>query len=271
MSKVFKLGVVGDPIEHSLSPFIHSRFSRQTNINIEYLPFKVAHDDFLNFINDFFKDGAARGLNITLPHKKQASVIDGTISKEARYINAVNTIVKDDKKIFLYSTDGDGFLNDVKHKGFLLNEKRVLIIGAGAAAESILYKVAHSKTKNITLFNRTEEKAEKLSRKYSQFSSIDSFISQEHEYDIVINASSAGLTGKFSPINELITSENTIFYDLNYSLAETPFCKWAKENSRNVYDGAGMLVNQAAHSYKMWFGVFPDIDPVLKDIEAMRE
>ena len=78
---------------------------------------------------------------------------------------------------------------------------------------------------------QTEEKAEKLSRKYSQFSSIDSFISQEHEYDIVINASSAGLTGKFSPINELITSENTIFYDLNYSLAETPFCKWAKENS----------------------------------------
>ena len=271
MSKVFKLGVVGDPIEHSLSPFIHSKFSRQTNINIDYLPFKVAHDDFLNFTNDFFKDGASRGLNITLPHKKQASIIDGTISKEARYINAVNTIVKDDKKIFLYSTDGDGFLNDVKHKGFLLNEKRVLIIGAGAAAESILYKVAHSKTKNITLINRTEEKAEKLSRKYSQFTSIDSFISQEHEYDVVINASSAGLTGEFIPINELITSENAIFYDLNYSLVETPFCKWAKENSRNVYDGAGMLVNQAAHSYKMWFGVFPDIDPVLEDIEAMRE
>ena len=92
-----------------------------------------------------------------------------------------------------------------------------------------------------------------------------------YKRQIVINASSAGLTGKFSPINELITSENAIFYDLNYSLAETPFCKWAKENSGNVYDGAGMLVNQAAHSYKMWFGVLTDIDPVLKDIEAMRE
>ena len=271
MSKVFKLGVVGDPIEHSLSPFIHSRFSRQTNINIEYLPFKISHEDFQNFIKDFFKDNASKGLNITLPHKKEASSIDGTISKEAQYINAVNTIVKDDKKIFLYSTDGDGFIDDIKNKGFLLNDKRVLIIGAGAAAESILYKVAQSGTKNITLFNRTEEKAEKLSRKYSQMASIDTLLSQENQYDVVINSSSAGLTGKFTPINDLKTSGDTIFYDLNYSLAETPFCKWAKENSNNVFDGVGMLVNQAAHSFNMWFGVYPNIEPVVSDIEAMRE
>ena len=271
MSKAFKLGVVGDPIEHSLSPFIHSRFSRQTNINIEYLPFKVKHEDFLTFVKDFFKDNAAKGLNITLPHKKEASGLDGIISKEAQYINAVNTIVKDDKKIFLYSTDGDGFLDDVKHKGFSMVDKRVLIIGAGAAAESILYKVAYSNAKNITIYNRTIEKAEKLSRKYSQIADIGTLISIENEYDIVINSSSAGLTGKFNPINELITSEDTIFYDLNYSLAETPFCKWAKENSNNVFDGIGMLVNQAAHSYKMWFGIFPNIDAVLEDIEAMRE
>ena len=176
MSKLYKLGVVGDPIEHSLSPFIHSRFSRETNINIEYLPFKVKEDDFAPFVSEFFKDSLSKGLNITLPHKKNASMLDGVISKEAKYINAVNTIVKDEKKIFLYSTDGVGFIDDIKNKGFMFKDNKILIIGAGGAAESILYTVAHNKPKEITLYNRTIEKAEKLCRKYSHISKTESVL-----------------------------------------------------------------------------------------------
>ena len=90
MSKLYKLGVIGDPIEHSLSPFIHSRFSRNENINIEYLPYKISDADFMSFIDEFFSDKLSKGLNVTLPHKKLAAQIKGEISKEASYINAVN-------------------------------------------------------------------------------------------------------------------------------------------------------------------------------------
>ena len=103
MSKKFKLGVIGSPIEHSLSPFIHSRFSRNENINIEYLPYKVDEQDFDLFIKEFFSDKDSKGLNVTLPHKKKAAEIKGVISREAKYINAVNTIVSDDKNIFIFN------------------------------------------------------------------------------------------------------------------------------------------------------------------------
>ena len=113
MSKLYKLGGIGDPIEHSLSPFIHSRFSRNENINIEYLPYKISDADFMSFIDEFFSDKLSKGLNVTLPHKKLAAQIKGEISKEAGYINAVNTIVNERNNLFLYSTDGIGFLNDM--------------------------------------------------------------------------------------------------------------------------------------------------------------
>ena len=133
MSKKFKLGVLGDPIEHSLSPFIHSRFSRNENINLEYLPYRVEEANFDKFIKDFFSDKLAKGLNITLPHKKRAAKIEGNISSEAKYINAVNTINNKDNELFLFSTDGIGFINDIDNKGFSLEGKKILIIGAGAA------------------------------------------------------------------------------------------------------------------------------------------
>ena len=141
MSKKFKLGVVGHPIEHSLSPYIHSRFSKNENINIEYLPYKVEEHNFDSFINEFFSDKNAKGLNITLPYKKNAACISGNISSEAKYINAVNTIVNSNNELSLFSTDGKGFINDINSRGFNLENKSVLILGAGAAVESVLYRV----------------------------------------------------------------------------------------------------------------------------------
>jgi len=272
MNKKYKLGVVGQPIEHSLSPFIHSRFSRNENINIEYLPYKVDEHDFENFIKDFFSDRDAKGLNITLPYKKNAASLEGNISSEAKYINAVNTLVKSKDELSLYSTDGKGFIDDIDSKGLVLKNKNVLIIGAGAAVESVLYRIAKSSTKTITVLNRTEEKADRLTRKFSNMATISSSLEkQDSPFDIVINGSSAGLTGEFEPIQDLLTNSKTYFYDLNYSLTETPFCKWANENSRNVFDGIGMLVYQAAHSFEKWFDVFPETEGVISDLEGMRE
>ena len=269
MSKKYRLGVLGDPIEHSLSPFIHSRFARNENINIEYLPYRVNEVDFDQFIKEFFSDKLAKGLNITLPHKKRAAKIEGNISKEAKYINAVNTIYKDGNLLSLSSTDGIGFINDIDNKGFELEDKNILIIGAGAAIESILYRVAMSSPKEISLINRTQEKANRLIRKFSNMAPIKAGFSGNAKYDLVINGSSAGLTGNFEPIDDLPVNSKTYFYDLNYSLTVTPFCKWAKESSENVFDGTGMLVYQAAHSFEKWFNVFPETSGVIKDLETV--
>ena len=94
---------------------------------------------------------------------------------------------------------------------------------------------------------------------------------QDSPFDIVINGSSAGLTGEFEPIHDLLTNSKTYFYDLNYSLTETPFCKWASENSKHVFDGMGMLVYQAAYSFEKWFDVFPETESVISDLDGIRE
>ena len=271
MSKKFKLGVVGNPIEHSLSPFIHSRFSRNENVNINYLAYKVNNDDFDIFIKEFFKDKEARGLNITLPHKKRAASLEGKISQEAQYINAVNTILNDNDNLHLFSTDGAGFIKDIENKKFNLKNKNILIIGAGAAVESILYRVAIAKPMKITIINRTIEKADRLIIKFGNMTKIKSEVNADKPFDLVINGSSAGLTGDFFPEENIPLTSKTYFYDLNYSLTETPFCKWANEKADNVQDGMGMLVYQAAYSFEKWFNIFPNTDKVINDLEEMRE
>jgi len=272
MSKKFKLGVLGNPIEHSLSPFIHSRFARNENINIEYLPFKVSNSDFELFIKEFFSDNASKGLNVTLPHKNKAANIEGIISNEAKYINAVNTISLDKNNLSLHTTDGIGFISDMQdQKGFSFMNKNILLIGAGASAESILYRIAKEQTSQISVLNRTKSKADRLIRKYSNMAFINSDLDIEKPYDLVVNCTSAGLTGEFKPIENILISKNTYFYDLNYSLVQTPFCRWALNKSDKVFDGMGMLVFQAAHSFDKWFSVFPETQNVIKDLEAMRE
>ena len=108
-------------------------------------------------------------------------------------------------------------------------------------------------------------------RKFSNMASINTEAYSDKSYDLIINGSSAGITGDFQPIADIKVSKGAYFYDLNYSLVETPFCKWALGHSNNVYDGMGMLVYQAAHSFDKWFGVFPETERVINDLESMRE
>ena len=126
-------------------------------------------------------------------------MLEGKISQEARYINAVNTIVKENDKLHLFSTDGAGFINDIENKKFNLKNKNILIIGAGAAVESILYRVATAKPMKITVINRTIEKADRLIRKFGNMTKIRSEAEIDRPFDLVINGSSAGLTGDFFP------------------------------------------------------------------------
>ena len=271
MSKKFKLGVIGNPIEHSLSPFIHSRFARQEKINLDYKAHKVDLEKFNSFVSDFFSDPLAKGLNITLPFKSEAASLDGNISSEAKQINAVNTISIKNRKYVLDSTDGTGFIEDLQSKKRSLKNKNVLLIGAGAAIESILYRIIFEKPRSISIKNRTIEKAIYLKDKYSNYGSINLMANFDKPYDVIINGSSAGLTGNFLNPGELNLSEKPYFYDLNYSLDETPFCNWALEYSENVYDGTGMLVNQAAQSFKKWFGVLPSVFEVIIELQDLKK
>ena len=270
MSKKFKLGVIGSPIEHSLSPFIHSRFARQQNLNIDYQAFKVDETNFDGFIKEFFSDKTSKGLNVTLPLKNLAANINGDISEEAKFINAVNTVTKNNRIFLLESTDGMGFMADLKYKGIDVSGKSILIIGAGAAVESILFRLVQSNPSEITILNRTTEKARRLCTNYPNHRFHYSH-NEEAQYDVIINGSSAGLTGSFNPPKEIKTSNETIFYDLNYSLGKTPFCEWSLETSKSVYDGTGMLVNQAAQSFKLWFGVTPETDQVSEDLKSLAK
>ena len=125
MPRIFKLGVIGNPIEHSLSPFIHSRFARKKGLNIDYKAYKVEQEAFDSFVSEFFSDKYAKGLNVTLPLKNLAAKnVKGKISNEAKFINAVNTIIKKDKQFFLESTDGSGFIDDLQKNLSTLQEKK---------------------------------------------------------------------------------------------------------------------------------------------------
>lgn len=210
MSKLYKLGVIGSPIDHSLSPFIHSRFGRQENINIDYRAYKVEDEDLHSFIKEFFLSKESRGLNVTLPHKKSAAQIITSLSKEAAFIDAVNTIIKSKDKLHALSTDGEGLIKDLFEKNIQITKKKILIIGAGAAVQSVLFKIIKSNPESITLTNRSEDKAKKLYSKY--LSMIDISLDLENKkYDLVINGSSAGLTGDFIPPDNSLFDENTIF------------------------------------------------------------
>ena len=164
MSKKFKLGVIGNPIEHSLSPFIHSRFARQENINLDYQAYKVDEDGFHSFINEFFADSLAKGLNVTLPFKKPAAEIEGSISNEAKQIDAVNTISQINNKLFLDSTDGIGFIEDLQEKKINLKNKTALVTGAGKGlGKACAIALAEAGAKVIIL-SRTKSDLDKVSK-----------------------------------------------------------------------------------------------------------
>jgi shikimate dehydrogenase len=210
MTYKYKLGVAGNPIEHSLSPFIHSRFAKQEKINLSYMPYRVEPDDFNEFIVDFFSDPLARGLNITLPLKNLAAQIVGNISEEAKHLKAVNTITKIDGALSLDSTDGVGFMEDLRSKKIDIIGKNILILGAGAAVQSILYKLVTGNPNTISILNRSQDKAETLVKKYVEYTSLGSSLKEDIHYDLIINGTSAGLTGEFIAPEGINLSKSTL-------------------------------------------------------------
>ena len=272
----YKLGVIGDPIDHSLSPKIHNIFAKQTGINIDYQAYHVLSENLDSFIKDFFKNGG-HGLNVTLPHKTDCLHLAWNIPSHIGFIGAANTLgyIKGEEKITVDSTDGKGLVQDLKDK-FKLWNSNVLILGAGGAALSIIPDIELSAPSNIILDNRSQEKIQLLIDRFDKEDDpakglrhkivhIDNF---EGNIDLVINATSAGFSGSFEWHRDLNVNSKTVFYDLSYSNSEeqTPFLRWASQYSDNCYDGFGMLVKQAALSFFYWTRRNPDTKITKSDL-----
>ena len=275
--KSYKLGVIGNPIEHSLSPKIHSIFAKQVNIQIDYQAYKVNENDLEPFITDFFKSGGD-GLNITVPHKINCLNVADEHSPSVKLIGAANTLSsnKISNKIYAHTTDGAGFVADVIKKSIPIFNTNVLILGAGGAAQSIIPMIHEKDPASIVVDNRTQEKIQTVLDRYNLLKSVEpskgvqltdlknfsKHRSLADNINLVINTTSAGFEGPFSWNEDIFTTRDTIFYDLSYSKTDslTPFLKWASHYSDQCHNGIGMLINQAALSFELWTGIKPNTD-----------
>jgi shikimate dehydrogenase len=261
--------VMGNPIAHSKSPFIHEKFAKQTQQHLQYIKILVPLDDFTAAIKEFQQQGG-KGLNITLPFKQQAFELVNTCSERAQLAGAVNTIVfKSDGSLFGDNTDGVGLLHDLTHNAqYNLNHKRILVLGGSGAVQGILAPLLSEHPECIVIANRTIAKAEKLADKFSPFGKIKSCEYSAlpgQQFDLIINGTSASLRGELPPLPANLLNKNGCCYDLAYATEPTVFMQWGKQQgAEHCYDGIGMLVEQGAEAFYLWRGVHPETQSVIK-------
>ena len=263
-------GVVGNPIKHSKSPEIHQLFAKQVGHDILYYRIPATDESFTSVLEEFFKKGG-KGLNITLPFKEKAFRFADSCTDNAQSCHSVNTLTfSEDGRAHGDNTDGIGLINDLKNNDILLENKEVLILGAGGATRGIVPVLFKNGVGSITLYNRTTEKAELLQEEFMPFGEIQSLSSDDLTggFGLVINATSASLDGVIPDIPDNVVS-NTVCYDLAYSYGETSFLNWAKKNgSAKNLQGLGMLVEQAAESFYIWRGVRPRTSEVVNKLRS---
>lgn len=264
-----QFAVFGNPIAHSKSPRIHHLFAEGCRIDLHYVTQLGSFDEFENEIRTFFADGA-KGANITLPFKERAYAICDELTERAASAGAVNTIKRlDDGRLLGDNTDGIGLLSDLQRLGMVIPGSRVLLIGAGGAARGVILPLLSHGCK-LVVTNRTYAKAEMLATLFSSFGNITSKASHalaEEQFDLIINATSTGISGDTPSISSSLISSDTACYDMFYQAALTPFLKWAVEHGAGKHaDGLGMLVGQAAHAFYLWHDVMPEVEPVLNEL-----
>jgi shikimate dehydrogenase len=262
-------GVVGHPVSHSWSPFIHGMFARATAQNLVYRLFDVIPDDFRREALRLFASGV-RGLNVTLPHKQAAAELVNELTPRAERAQAVNTIAFfKDTSLLGDNTDGLGLTADLERNlGLNLADKRLLILGAGGAVRGVLGPLLERELAEVIIANRTPDRARKLAAEFADMGQISGCGFADVEgppYDLIINATSASLKGEMPDMPVGLVDEHTICYDMAYGRGHTPFTLWAKSlYAARVTKGWGMLVEQAAESFLLWRGIRPDTQPVLQ-------
>ncbi|TFW34015.1 shikimate dehydrogenase [Massilia horti] len=268
-----KYCVIGNPIAHSRSPEIHTRFAAQTGQDISYERCLAPVDGFAETIQRLVAEGY-KGANVTVPFKLQAAQLATVLSDRARAAGAVNTLRFADGQIFGDNTDGPGLVADiVKNAGVSLQDKRVLILGAGGAARGALLPILRERPHCIVIANRTRATADSLAQQFGQHAEradqvrATGFEDIAGPFDVIINATSASLAAELPPVPASAFSKDTLALDMMYADKPTVFMEFASKHGATTRDGLGMLVEQAAEAFALWRGVRPETGELLK---AMR-
>lgn len=264
--------VVGNPISHSKSPLIHSMFAEQTGQDLDYGKIEAPIDDFAETIKDFFSRPEGKGLNVTVPFKEQAWAICDKRTTGAEKAGAVNTLYVDETGLLCgANTDGIGLVSDLKKHGVPLEEKKILVLGAGGAVRGVLQPILEEGPAKVVVANRTLSKADALVELFHNEGRIESaaFETLNDSFDIVINGTSASLSGALPPISDSCISSETVAYDMMYGSEQTVFNQWAEESGASkTIDGLGMLVGQAAEAFRIWRCIMPETDAVMKKLRS---
>jgi shikimate dehydrogenase len=262
--------VFGNPIKQSRSPLIHQAFAISTEQSINYEIQYAELNGFAKAVTEFIALGG-KGANVTAPFKEQAMAMCDELTEHAKFSGAVNTLTFKDGKIYGDTTDGIGLVNDLLAHQVFLKNSRILLLGAGGASKGVVLPLLNQDPKSLTIANRTVSKAKAIVEQYTNQPLVACSFEDANaqEFDIIINATSAGLTGDSLPISEKLITENSVCYDMTYGKELTPFLKKATELKANqVIDGLGMLVGQAAESFYIWRGIRPNVDSVILKLKS---
>ncbi|HED52131.1 MAG TPA: shikimate dehydrogenase [Gammaproteobacteria bacterium] len=265
---VDRYAVMGNPIAHSKSPRIHRLFAEQTGQRLHYDAILVPEDGFADAVAAFLFNDSGKGLNITVPFKQQAWQLAGRLSERAELAGAVNTLIPEDDTLYGDNTDGAGLVRDLTHNhSVVLKNKRILMLGAGGAARGVVLPLLEQQPSSLHIANRTVSRARELVERFADYGELSAsgFDALHGNFDIVINATAAGLGGEVPPLPDGIIDEHSLCYDMMYASEPTAFVRYCNEHhAAQAIDGLGMLVEQAAESFYLWRGVRPDTQPVIE-------
>lgn len=271
-----RYAVFGNPIKQSKSPAIHSLFAKQCGQAMQYRAVRIELNDFERAASDFFARGGS-GLNITIPFKQRAFEFAEHVSERARRAGAVNTLTRrEDGGVYGDNTDGVGLVRDmICNLGWSLRDRRILLLGAGGAARGVVEPLLRERPLELLIVNRTPERATSLAHQFSEIGPVGGGaydLVGDRSFDVLINATSTGLSDSMPDLSSSLITERSCCYDLVYGAEPTPFMRWgAREAAWAVADGLGMLVEQAAESFYIWRGVRPETRAVIHQLRAAME
>ena len=249
--------VIGDPIEHSLSPTIHNAAYRELGMECTYIAYRVAKDDLASGIESLKKIKIA-GFNVTIPHKIEMMNYLDNVDENCKKIGAVNTVLNDDGILRGFNTDMDGFLEPIKRKEMEIKNSKILLLGAGGASRAIVAGFQKENAREITIINRTKNNGDKLAEFSKELGlnasskTIEDMDSFDPDFDFIVNASSLGLKNENNIIPEKLFDEKTTVYDIVYKPVKTDFINKAKEKNCKIIFGYEMLLGQAIRSFEIW-------------------
>lgn len=273
-----RYAVLGNPVAHSRSPFIHAAFARQTGEPVAYGRVLCELNGFAAAARAFAAEGG-RGVNVTVPFKFEAAALAARVSERARLAGAANILRFDRDGWFADNTDGVGLVRDVQEPGHGAGRvwagQRVLLVGAGGAGAGVLGPIVEQRPAEVVVVNRTADRAQALVQRHATWAA-------EHAvplraatlqdpgtgFDIVLNASASSLQGAAAPVGAQVLKPGCLAVDLMYGPAAEPFLAWAQAHGAVAHDGLGMLLQQAAEAFFVWRGIRPQVAPVLAELRA---